>query len=334
MLRQRASARIAIMVAVLLCMAAWPAGADDLDALRSERESVQGNLEAITAELDAVTVRLTDAEATRARLAEDLEALQSAAEEAGRVLAARAVHAYVHAGDEPLDLVLGAGGPTEALDRARLLESIGRRELMQIEQAEAARAAYGQRRTQLAQLTAELRADEERLAVLRAELDEVFAAARAREMEVATRRDRQRTVSRTGQAGTYACPIAPPFTFRDTWGAPRSGGRSHKGVDIFGEMGADTYAITHGVILRHSNSRLGGLGLYLQGDDGNQYYYSHLLRILPEYTPGRRVEAGELIAANGDSGNARGGAPHIHMEVRPGGGGNVNPYPFAAAACF
>jgi peptidoglycan LD-endopeptidase LytH len=88
------------------------------------------------------------------------------------------------------------------------------------------------------------------------------------------------------------------------------------------------------VIARHSNSPLGGLGLYLAGDDGNQYYYSHLQQIYPDYQPGRRVEAGERIAANGDSGNARGGAPHIHFEVRPGGGAQINPYPHAAAACF
>lgn len=307
---------------------------DDLDALRGEREAVEGDLEAITAELERITVRLTEAEDARARLAADLAELERQAEEAAELLAAKAVHSYMHAGEETLTLVMSAGDPTDAMERARLLDGIGRRELVQIEQAQAARAAYHQRRSELASLVRSLEEDEERVAVLRAELDEEFRDARAREMEVATRRDRQRRVSRSGQEGVYACPIAPPFYFRDTWGAPRSGGRKHKGVDIFGEMGADVYAITDGTILRHSNNRLGGIGLYVMGDDGNQYYYSHLQRIFPEYVPGRRVEAGELIAANGDTGNARGGAPHIHMEVRPGGGANVNPYPFAAAPCF
>jgi murein DD-endopeptidase MepM/ murein hydrolase activator NlpD len=103
---------------------------------------------------------------------------------------------------------------------------------------------------------------------------------------------------------------------------------------MFAPYGMNVYAITSGVILRHSNSGLGGIGLYLSGDDGNVYYYAHLASILPAYRPGRRVEPGELIAYNGDTGNARGGAPHVHFEVRPGGGYNVNPYPYSAAACF
>lgn len=130
------------------------------------------------------------------------------------------------------------------------------------------------------------------------------------------------------------CPIGAPNGFIDSWGFPRSGGRRHKGVDMFAPMGAPVYAMTDGVIARHSTSRLGGLSLYLSGDDGNLYYYAHLQRILPDYGPGRRVEAGELIAANGDSGNARGGSPHIHFEVHPGGGGPVPPYAYSAAACF
>ncbi len=46
---------------------------------------------------------------------------------------------------------------------------------------------------------------------------------------------------------------------------------------------------------------------------------------------------GLLVGAVGDEPtdrNARGGAPHIHLEVRPGGTAPVSPYPFAAAACF
>ena len=202
------------------------------------------------------------------------------------------------------------------------------------ERAVVAREALTTRRADLDRTLAELRAHETRMAGLRSELEAAFTRAKAVETELASRTSRQRQVSRGSQRGVYACPMTAPYVFRDTWGAARSGGRRHRGVDMFAPYGSNVYAITSGVILRHTNGGLGGIGLYLKGDDGNVYYYAHLARIAPGYGPGRRVQAGELIAYNGATGNARGGPPHVHMEVRPGGGGNINPYPYPAAACF
>ena len=34
-------------------------------------------------------------------------------------------------------------------------------------------------------------------------------------------------------AGGLVCPVAGPVSFTDDWGAPRSGGRTHKGTDLF-----------------------------------------------------------------------------------------------------
>jgi peptidoglycan LD-endopeptidase LytH len=91
------------------------------------------------------------------------------------------------------------------------------------------------------------------------------------------------------------------------------------------------HAIVDGVISRQSTSSLGGISIYLRGDDGNEYYYAHLDSYASR--AGQRVKAGELIAYNGQTGNARWTAPHVHFEVHPGGGGAVNPYPYVKAAC-
>jgi murein DD-endopeptidase MepM/ murein hydrolase activator NlpD len=129
-----------------------------------------------------------------------------------------------------------------------------------------------------------------------------------------------------------ACPVGTPRTYTDTWGAPRSGGRTHLGVDLLAPSGTPVYAYEDGVISRMSENALGGITLSLRGDSGDQYYYAHLSGYVDGLTTGQRVAAGEHIAHTGDTGNAA-GTPHLHFEVRPGGGANVNPFPHAQRAC-
>jgi murein DD-endopeptidase MepM/ murein hydrolase activator NlpD len=123
------------------------------------------------------------------------------------------------------------------------------------------------------------------------------------------------------------CPVAGPHFFVDTWGAPRSGGRRHRGVDMMAATGVPVVAPVSGVVSHRSNS-VGGRSFYLAGDDGNTYFGTHL----SGYGTSGRVSAGEVIGYVGDDGNARGN-PHLHFEVWPGGGSPVNPYPWVAAVC-
>lgn len=126
---------------------------------------------------------------------------------------------------------------------------------------------------------------------------------------------------------TAVCP-APDARFADTWGAPRSGGRRHKGVDMMAPHGSPVFAPVAGAI-RASNSSLGGLGFWLEGDDGNTYFGSHLASLTVREG---RVEPGTLIGTVGSTGNA-GGTPHLHFEVMLPGQVSVNPFPFAATMC-
>ena len=128
-------------------------------------------------------------------------------------------------------------------------------------------------------------------------------------------------------APTESCP-APDATFVDSWGFARSGGRRHKGVDMMAPHGSPVLAPVAGTI-RSSSSALGGLGFWLEGDDGNTYFGSHLSAL---HVSSGRVEAGDHIGAVGSTGNA-GGTPHLHFEVMLPAEGSVNPYPFAARWC-
>jgi len=124
-----------------------------------------------------------------------------------------------------------------------------------------------------------------------------------------------------------ACP-APEAHFTDTWGAPRSGGRRHKGVDMMAPHGSPVLAPVGGMV-RASNSALGGLGFWLEGDDGNTYFGSHLASL---HVREGRVELGQQLGTVGSTGNA-GGTPHLHFEVMLPGEVSVNPFPFAAEWC-
>jgi len=55
------------------------------------------------------------------------------------------------------------------------------------------------------------------------------------------------------------------------------------------------------------------------------FYYMHMQDIT--VSQGQKVRAGDLVGHVGDTGNARGGTPHLHFEVHPDGGEAVNPYP-------
>jgi murein DD-endopeptidase MepM/ murein hydrolase activator NlpD len=133
-------------------------------------------------------------------------------------------------------------------------------------------------------------------------------------------------------AGGVACPVGQPHDFSDTWGAPRSGGRTHKGVDIFADTGIPLYAYTSGTI-RLTSSPLGGVSLWVDGDTGDEYYYAHLSAYADGMATGVRVNTGDLVGYVGQTGNARYTPPHLHWEVHPGGGAAVNPTPYARAAC-
>ena len=161
---------------------------------------------------------------------------------------------------------------------------------------------------------------------------------RRRRAEEAARRAREaarRAREAAGRSHVYdylRCPQANPKWFRNDWGNPRSGGRTHKGTDIFGPKGSKVYAVIGGT-LRKRTGGLGGNAWWLYGDDGNAYYFAHLDDWKRGLDTGSRVKKGEVIAYVGNTGNASGGANHTHFQLHPRGGAPVNPYHTLSAIC-
>ncbi len=126
--------------------------------------------------------------------------------------------------------------------------------------------------------------------------------------------------------GGWVCPVAGASYVND-WGFPRKDERFHEGNDLFAPRGTEVLAPVGGEIDLITGT-IGGLQFYLHGDDGVTYIGTHL----EAFGRSGRVEAGQVIGYVGDTGNARGGPPHLHFEMHPGGGEAVNPYPTLRAA--
>ena len=95
-------------------------------------------------------------------------------------------------------------------------------------------------------------------------------------------------------------------------------------------MGNKVHAIVDGVISRQSTSSLGGISLYPQGVDGNEYYYVTFPVRVGDRPAGQGRRADRLQRPDRQRPVHR---PHVHFEVHPGAGTLVNPYPYVKAAC-
>ena len=103
-------------------------------------------------------------------------------------------------------------------------------------------------------------------------------------------------------------PLAGPNNYTDTFGAPRSGGRTHAGTDILADKRVPVVAAAAGTV-GWMHDELGGncCAMALRHDDGWESWYIHLNNdtagtddgmgwgFAPGITPGAHVEAGQLI---------------------------------------
>lgn len=125
----------------------------------------------------------------------------------------------------------------------------------------------------------------------------------------------------------WKCPV-PGSKFTNDWGQSRSGGRSHTGTDMLAPRGTPVIAPFAGTAVQKASSR-GGLSVYLNASGGMQIFGAHL----SSYGTAGKVKAGAIIGYVGNTGNASGAAPHLHIEVHPKKGAKTNPYPIMKKIC-
>ncbi|MGW9248308.1 peptidoglycan DD-metalloendopeptidase family protein [Streptomyces badius] len=93
----------------------------------------------------------------------------------------------------------------------------------------------------------------------------------------------------------------------------------HSGIDFPVSYGTPVMAATDGSVRTQLNSAYGVMAI-VTAADGTETWYCHLSSTKIRSGP---VKAGDVIAYSGNSGNSTG--PHLHFEVRPGGGAAIDP---------
>ncbi len=96
----------------------------------------------------------------------------------------------------------------------------------------------------------------------------------------------------------------------------------HTGLDFAAPSGTPIYAVANGTISSASYDGSYGNKTVETLEDGTELWYCHQTSFV--VSAGQTVHAGELIGYIGSTGHVTG--PHLHLEVRPGGGDPVDPY--------
>jgi murein DD-endopeptidase MepM/ murein hydrolase activator NlpD len=354
----------AVLCLALLALAPLPAGAqteDDVARAEAAADAAYRELVEVNAQLEeAVTDYLfvnSELEDITWRISQLIDRVQDYESEV-RDLRERArtlvIEAYMSGGGgSVLSLVFEAESIQQLVTGQVVIDRATDRDLASLERLEVVRR-------EMDRLKVDLEVDQERVAELRVQAEEVVdrldalqaqasalyaradsdaRTARAK-FEAEERRKRLAALAaKQGASGGvsdsvtpgFTCP-APGSTFINDWGYPRSGGRTHKGTDMFAPRGSNVVAVADGTVRFRSNS-LGGTVAFVYADHGVYYYYAHLDGYAAGITSGQRVSRGQTIGYVGNTGNAIGTRPHLHFEIHPGGGAAVNPYPTLARHC-
>ena len=344
---------------------------DDIKAAEAHRREVGAQLDAATKDYDTAVNRLYDLQDTLASLGASLSNLERELAVARVAAQEVAAQRYMYA-DSGQSALLGAATLDDVSLRSSYLDRLSRQGSDVILRMYGLQDSFEQQQDAVAETASEQEATNAELESLAAGImsqlddankvyDDIVAAYNKQEeerraREEAARKAREEEAARQAAAaaatttttttaapssdstppppsGSLVCPVDGAVSFTDTWGAPRSGGRTHQGVDMLASRGTHVVAIESGKIKRLGNGGLGGITVWLTGKSGDLYYYAHLDGWVDGLKAGQSVTAGELIGYVGNTGNARYTVTHLHFEYHPGGGHAVNPTPLVASLC-
>ena len=292
---------------------------------RASVELFQKKADEAQARVAVALEEIQDLQDRQDQLRSDQDVLRVKVEKSAIVIRARALSIYAGAGLTEVDLILRSEDPTILLRRVDLINQAQQAEAKAVLAFRSDSQALQQSLEEVETLAASKTQSLEKLQNDQAALGVALAQAQ---------QDLSSVLSGYQIAlNGWVFPVEPPFSFVDTFGAPRMVGTKyyhlHQGTDIFGAQGSPLHAVQRGVILKKGTGVLGGNKLWLKSAvDGTEYYYAHLDAFVEGVENGTVVEAGQVIGFLGRTGNAITTPPHVHFEIHPENGSVVaNPFP-------
>lgn len=153
--------------------------------------------------------------------------------------------------------------------------------------------------------------------------DEAESAADAHVAALAKLAEQAGSYNEELKANRWELPLAPG-TYRLTarYGDYGLWANYHTGLDFAGPYGSTIYAVAGGVVTSTGYDGAYGNKTVVTLENGTEIWYCHQSDV--DVSVGDEVRSGDPIGNLGSTGNVTG--PHLHLEVRPGGGDPVDPY--------
>jgi murein DD-endopeptidase MepM/ murein hydrolase activator NlpD len=327
----------AVLAAALIASIAAPAYAATEAQLRARLQQLKSQTAAAGRSYDRAYWALQDTDGRIRKTQKRLDATSKELKKANKRLMKRANGMYRQDKLDTLALLVGARSFEDFVTRADYLARLGVADARDIARAKALKARLLAQRATLRSERKRRRANVTSLRARRNTLQRKLRSTQAQFVATRAALDAIRSPGGHIPGGVAAMPgpnglvfpVVGSYFYANTWGASRSGGRRrHQGTDIMARRGTRIVAVTSGTV-RASNNGLGGRCIWLRGSNGWSFYYAHLDRWIVR---SGRVRAGQVIATVGSTGNAAGGAPHLHFQIHPGGGRPINPYPYLRRA--
>ncbi|HVE75195.1 MAG TPA: hypothetical protein VND22_00320, partial [Actinomycetota bacterium] len=225
-----------------------------LEVTLARVRTAQNQLDGIVGQYETAEHRLTEIHEQITQTDNQQKAIEAELRAAKAAINRRAASIYRSEGVGLINVVLSARTYRQFLTAYRLVQSVARRDSENLGRVSTLKAETERLRTEQ---EAQRQAEQGALTELGKQQKQVKSALQA----VGREYDLVRAELEKRKSG-FAFPVKAPYSYTDSWGAPRMEGTSyyhrHEGTDIFALAGTPVVSVVDGVIEKLGTASLGG----------------------------------------------------------------------------